>query len=82
MAEAIANQSINFYIYVSVGVAWVAHLLISFFRLLKMFKNMDMRLNVRFVEKGSETTVRWGIVVWQIVATVIVIALTLYALFR
>ncbi len=74
------GQSRDFYVHMIIGLAWIIHLIASTYRLLTLFGNSDMRLNVRFVEKGKGPTIDKGKFIIQILFSVILIVASIVAL--
>jgi hypothetical protein len=80
MLDFLKAQGVSFYIYGILVFVWLLHLLLSIRRMLKLYKSTDMRLNVRFREKGVRSTVKWGLLIQQAITTVIILTLTILAL--
>ncbi len=75
------GQSREFYVYMIIGLAWIIHIIASAYRLLTLFGNSDMRLNVRFVEKGKGPVIDKGKIIVQIIFSTIMVVCSAAALF-
>ncbi len=61
-------------------VIWILHICLSAYRLHKIINSCDMRLNVRFEERGSKMSLPKGTIIFQIVMTSLIIAGTVVVL--
>ncbi len=78
MFANILKQSNNFYVYAGLALVWFIHVVLSILRIFSFFKSFDMRLNVRFVERGRRLHIKWGLMVYQIFASLALIGLLVY----
>jgi hypothetical protein len=74
------TNNIEIISHTALGVLWIAHIFNSIKRLRIIVKSADMRLNIRFVEKGQNLEIAWRKVIQQCVISVLIIAYTLLVL--
>lgn len=75
------EQSKSFYAYLIVSLVWIIHIIASAYRLLTLFGSSDMRLNVRFVEKGIRPVINKKKICIQIFFSILMIVVSIVTLF-